>query len=65
MVEDREINRFRAALVGIRLVKPSFISTLSLKGENNSSEGIIVRNDIRLMLRIDKWLVGINITKFL
>ena len=63
MVEDREINRFRAALVGIRLVKPSFISTLSLKGENNSSEGIIGRNDIRLMLRIDKWLVGINITK--
>ena len=63
MVEDREINRFRAALVVIRLVKPWFISTLSLKGENNSSEGIIRRNDIRLMLRIDKWLVGINITK--
>ncbi len=57
------MNRFLAAFVNIRFVKPGFISTLSLKGENYSSEGIICRNDIRLMLRIDKWLVGLNITK--
>jgi hypothetical protein len=53
-VEESEINRFLAALIGIGFVKPWFISTLSLKGENNSSEGIIGGNDIRLMLRIAK-----------
>lgn len=63
MVEDREINRFRAALVDIEFVKPCFISTLLLKGENNSSGGMIHVNDIRFMLSVDKWLVGLNITK--
>jgi hypothetical protein len=54
-VEDREINRFRAALADIEFVKPCFISTLLLKGENNSSGGMIHVNDIRLMLSVDKW----------